>query len=84
MKNAMPTTKDMFGRSIELGDAVAFNPGPAYDSTGLEAGRVTGIHKKMISVSWSNGQALLARTVRPSKCLLISMDDYLMHALSKS
>lgn len=83
MPKKQPEFHDILGRTISIGDAVVINPG-AQRREKLWAGRVDRFTRKKISVSWTSNGHVYYRLVFPQDAVIIPMEDYLMHALSRN
>lgn len=78
-----PEMFDMLGRVIQIGDAVAFNPG-TYPREELWAGRVDRFTRKKVSVSWTSNGHVQHKLIFPRGMVVIPLEDYLPYALARS
>lgn len=74
---------DMLGRPLSIGDAVVFHPGPSHRGK-LMAARIERFTSKMVGVSWTDSGRVNRKLTYPDECVAVPMDDYLLHALSRS
>lgn len=71
---------DMLNRPLSIGDAVAFRHSRFKM---LECGRVIGFTNRMVRIGWTVNGHESSYLVRTEDCAIISLDDYMMHALSR-
>jgi hypothetical protein len=79
--NIAADIKDMMGRPLGIGDAVACRS-PSRQS--LEVGRITKITAKKVRINWTRNSYEHTQYSYPCDCIKIDLDAYFAYALTHS
>lgn len=75
------SANDIIGREMQVGDAVAFRHS-SYKT--MEMGRISRFTNKKILIKWTINGREQQHYAYPEDCVLLPLEDYMMHAFGRS
>lgn len=72
---------DIIGRPLASGDAVAFRN---TKGNTMEVGRIQRFTPKMVVIKWTVNGHEYTHYAYPAECVLVPIEDYMMHAIGRA